>query len=128
MAELADVGWGGQDSPAIAAMDYVGSLIQSQGRNDAAIGYEIQVDDFMAIFNLVDRRYKVGADFDLLLKYRHGVTNRDQCAEGTADGDEYRIVETNLSDRAYTFRLSASRDDRFHVTQQFEHYQVLQRR
>ena len=112
----------------IVAMDYVGSFIELEGRNDAAIGYEIQIDPFITIFNLVDRRYKVGADFDLLLKYRHGVTNRDQCAEGTADGDEYRIVETNSSDRPSTFRLSASGDDRFHVTQQFEHYQVLQRR
>jgi len=121
-------GWAGQDTPAIAAMGHLGTLLQSQGRNEARIGYEIQIQPFMAAFNHVDPRYKVGADLDLWLKYRRGVTNRNECAEGISDADEYRVVETNLSDKANKFRYSASRDDQFHETQQFKSYTVLERR
>jgi hypothetical protein len=121
-------GWAGQDTPAIAAMGHLSSLLQSQGRNEARIGYEIQIQPFMAAFNRVDPRYKVGADLDLWLKYRRGVTNRNACAEGISDADEYRVVETNLSDKANKFRYSASRDDQFHETQQFKSYTVLERR
>src|SRR5262249_30479531 len=81
----ADYGWAGPSECSIAAMDYLGNLIKSRGTRQAAIGYQIPVQQFKASFNFADPRYKAGANLDLLLKYRHGVTNRNNCAEGIAD-------------------------------------------
>ena len=48
----------------------------------------------MANYNIVNSNYKVGADFDVIFKYQHGITNTDTCAEGVSSRDEYRIVQT----------------------------------
>ena len=39
-------------------------------------------------------QYKVGAEFDVLFKYQHGIENTDTCAEGVSPRDDYRIVQT----------------------------------
>lgn len=41
----------------------------------------------------VDNRWKVGGEVDVILEYRHGITNLDPCVEGVSAQDEYRIVE-----------------------------------
>jgi hypothetical protein len=49
----------------------------------------------MATFHITNSTYKVGADFDLLLKYRRGIINTDRCAEGVSPEDDYRIVRVS---------------------------------
>ncbi len=52
----------------------------------------------MAASNIADRRYKAGADFDLLLRSRHGIENLNVCAEGMSSDDQYRLVQTQTRD------------------------------
>src|SRR5436190_7317484 len=66
---------------------------------ETSIGYEIDTSKFMAAFNNIDSRYKVGADLDLLFKYRHGIINKDRCAEGFQPTDRYRIVQIAPMDK-----------------------------
>jgi hypothetical protein len=91
----ADVGWAGQNAAEVEVVDRVNTLLRSQGASDeTSIGYDIDTSQFMAAFNSIDPRYKVGADFDLIFKYRAGISNQDRCAEGFAPNDKYRIVQT----------------------------------
>jgi hypothetical protein len=87
-------GWAGADPEEVQVVDYVHSLLQ--GRKRAAIGYHVFFPVFLPVFNAVDPRYKVGADFDLLFKDRHGVSNTNRCAEGVSPYDEFRILQTEL--------------------------------
>ena len=69
--------------------------MRASGRERAAIGYQIFVTPtWGSRFAAVDSRYKIGAEFDLLLRFRHGVVNTNQCAEGLSPNDEYRVIET----------------------------------
>ena len=86
-------GWAGRDAPEIAAVDAIARRMQATGSSGAAVGYQVQFWRFMADVNIVDPSYKVGADIDLLLKYRHHITNQDRCAEGFRPDDDYRVVE-----------------------------------
>ena len=86
-------GWSGPKTNDLRALDYIASQVHSEGRSTVAVGYQVFIVQFMAAMNIVDSRYKVGADLDLFLKYRHGISNVSQCAEGISPTDEYRIVE-----------------------------------
>jgi hypothetical protein len=121
-------GWSGPDAEEIKVVDYIARQLNSQGQNRAAIGYDIYVYQFMATLNPNDRRYKVGADFDLLFKYRHGILNRNQCPEGVSSEDEYRIVQTSTDarDEAARRRIDVPGDDGFRLAQRFGSHQVLQ--
>jgi len=88
-------GWTGPDAEQVQVVDYLVSRLE--GRNQAAIGYQIFVKGFMAMFNVADPRYQVGADFDLLLRHRYGVSNTNHCAEGVSPDDEFRIVQISPS-------------------------------
>ena len=82
----------------------------------------------MAKYNILDRQYKVGAEFDFLFKHRHGIANTNQCAEGLSPLDEYRIVQTKRqagegTPRLY-FPVPLERD--FRLLRQFGPYQVFQ--
>ena len=90
-------GWSGTDAQEIKVVDYTASLIEPARKLHTSIGYHTYIDVFMATFNGADRRYKVGGEFDLLFKYRHGILNANHCAEGISAADEYRIVQTNRS-------------------------------
>ena len=48
----------------------------------------------MVDYHIVSPEYKVGAEFDVLFKYGHGIENTDTCAEGVSPRDDYRIVQT----------------------------------
>jgi hypothetical protein len=37
--------------------------------------------------------YRVGAELELMLRFRHDISNTDRCAEGISVSDEYRIVQ-----------------------------------
>ena len=89
----ATTGWSGPETNDLRALDYIASQAHSEGRSTVAVGYQVYIQQFMAAMNVVDSRYKVGAELDRFLLYRHGITNVDQCAEGISPTDEYRIVQ-----------------------------------
>jgi hypothetical protein len=85
-------GWSGRDAVEIQVVD---ALARDLGAGStASIGYEIETKRFKAMYNILDDRYKAGADFDLLLRYRHGIRNQNRCAEGVSPADTYRVVQT----------------------------------
>ena len=86
-------GWSGPRAIDIQAVDYIASQVRAQARSTVAIGYHTYIAGFMAMMNVADPRYKVGAELDLFLKYRYGISNSNQCAEGVSATDEYRIVQ-----------------------------------
>ena len=128
-------GWSGTRAEDIEAMDYLASQILSEGNNTASIGYQIYTYAFLPIFHAVDPTYKVGADLDLFLKHRYGISNTDQCAEGISPTDEYRILElraaTPASDDYFSEQpneyFDISPDPRFRLIRQFGNYQVYKR-
>jgi len=126
-------GWAGRDADEVAVVDYTADLIRSERKNEAAIGYDVYIDRsgrFMAAFNVVDRRYKVGAELDLLFKHRQGIMNTETCAEGISPIDEYRIVEIDRRSGKGTDgieRIDARFDNRFRLMRQVGSYQVYKR-
>jgi len=122
-------GWSGEDADEIQVVDAAAALVRSSGKRDqASIGYEVNVRRFVATDHIIDRRYRVGADFDALLKYRHGISNENGCAEGVEPNDAYRIVQVALGDNiGRTDRIESRRNGPFEMTGQFGAYQVLRR-
>src|SRR5262249_49689052 len=123
-------GWSGPDAVEIQAVDRLASLVRETGHRQASIGYEVDIWPFMAEWNVADSRYKVGADLDLMLKSRHGITNLDRCAEGVSKVDTYRIVQTTARSAANsngTNRLAVARDASFETASKAGIYQVLER-
>ena len=123
-------GWSGDDAEEIKVVDYTAKRIILDGKNHAAIGYDIPMDLYNASFNASDRRYKVGADLDLLFKYRHGVRNTDKCAEGFSPDDEYRIAQSNngaVTKHNYFYRFEVPHDPTFQMVHSYKSYRVLQR-
>jgi hypothetical protein len=123
-------GWSGEDADEIQVVDAAAALVRSSGaRDQASIGYEVNVRRFVATDHIIDRRYRVGADFDLLLKHRHGISNANHCAEGVEPNDAYRIVQVALGDNlGRTDRIESRRNGSFEMTGQFGAYQMLRRR
>lgn len=121
-------GWSGRDADEVRVVDYLAHRIGIDKKR-AAIGYDLYIYRFVAAFNSVDSRYKVGAGFDMLLKHRHGIVNTDRCAEGVSPYDEYRVVQTSSTETAEGAlqRIVVPTDNRFYLAQQFGPYQVLQR-
>lgn len=125
-------GWSGPDAPEIQTVDYIAEQLHGLGKSHAAVGYQTlymalpAFNFFMAEFNIVDARYKVGADFDLLFTFRHDIANTNQCAEGISPDDEYRIVESSAVWTTPRY-AGLSLDSRFQLQQQFGPYQVFKR-
>jgi hypothetical protein len=123
-------GWAGQDAIEVQVVDRLAALIKMEEERHASIGYEIDTWRFKAATNVVDPRYKVGADLDLLLKYRHGIVNLNRCAEGFSAQDSYRVVQVKElgSDPEGRGRLIAPRSGDFQLTDQIGVFQILHRR
>jgi hypothetical protein len=123
-------GWSGEDADEIRAVDAAAGLVRSSGERDrASIGYEVNVRRFVATDHIIDPRYKVGADFDMLFKYRQGISNANRCAEGVQLDDAYRIVQVGMDDNSgRTDRIESRRKGGFEMMGQFGAYQVLRRR
>jgi hypothetical protein len=120
-------GWFGADPEQVRVAEYVTKHLN--GKKQAAIGYQMFIWRFMAMFHAVDPRYKVGAEFDLLFRDRYRVSNTNHCAEGVSPNDEFRIIQTtfgwtDLSGKGY-FEIKP--DTSFVFLKQFGPYQVLQR-
>jgi hypothetical protein len=139
-------GWSGPMASDIQAADYLGARLLAEGRHQAAVGYQTYVMEFMAAMNIADPRYKIGAELDMFLKYRYGIANADQCAEGISSEDEYRIVQkppvlvderplpeswSPLGSEVRTYTLTehveVPRDPRFHLLKQFGDFGVFER-
>jgi hypothetical protein len=86
-------GWSGRDAPEVQALAYVSRDVRATGEDHAAIGYQVFFYPFMVKYHIINPMYKVGADFDAMLKYRYGITNTNTCAEGLSSTDSYRIVQ-----------------------------------
>jgi hypothetical protein len=92
-------GWGGVDAEEIEVVRYVARQLRHEGRDTAAIGYQMfTLADHPARWNVIDPRYKVGAELDLIFKHQHDISNTTRCAEGVSPDDEYRIVQTEPRD------------------------------
>jgi len=120
-------GWAGTDPEELAVVDFVTGRLNE--RRQAAIGYQIFIWGYQAQQNAADPRYKVGAHFDLLFKYRHGVQNTNQCGEGVSPTDEFRIVQAkpgNMS-RDAPAHFDLPLDKSFHFVQQIGSYQIFER-
>jgi hypothetical protein len=97
-------GWAGAEAPEVRVVDYVADQLHGTGKDHAAIGYRLFIYRFMATYHVTNANYKVGADFDLLLRYRQGIANTDRCAEGISSSDEYRIVRVKPRPEAWAPR------------------------
>jgi hypothetical protein len=97
-------GWSGRDAREWKVVDYVAGELDAQGKDRAAIGYRLFIYPFMANYNITNPQYKLGADFDLLFKYRRKITNTDTCAEAFSAQDEYRIVRSRPENADGTLR------------------------
>ena len=131
-------GWSGSDLYEKQSVDYIAKQICSNNRNDAAIGYKTFFYDWMIWQHVLDRRMKVGMEFDLLFRFLHGITNTDSCAEGFSAADEFRIVQSRpTSTFKYPFNylteyepdnyFDVPPDQHFTFIQQFGPYLVLKR-
>jgi hypothetical protein len=119
-------GWSGRDASEVLVVDYIATDIRREGRDRASIGYQLFIYPFMVNYHIVSSQYKVGADFDVLFTYRHGIENTNTCAEGVSPRDDYLIVQTlpkNPKDapRNY-FEVSESR---FKLVREIGPYRVL---
>ena len=61
-------GWSGKDSDQVEVTDLAATVSHAAKHSAESIGYEIDVRRYVAIDHIIDPRYKVGADFDMLLK------------------------------------------------------------
>ena len=121
--------WAGSDPEEIKVVDYLANQLRSEARDHAAIGYQLFIYGFMAKYNIIDPQYKVGAEFDFLFKYWHGIANTDRCAEGVTSADEYRIVQTRPKTGEEEPRqyFAVPLDQSFRLLRRFDLYQVFKR-
>jgi hypothetical protein len=120
-------GWSGDDAPEVRVVDYIAADLNTEGRDRAAIGYQLFIYPFMANYNVVSSYYKVGAEFDVLFKYGYGIENMDRCAEGVSPHDEYRIVQTrpiNGQDAPRDY-FDVPLDNRFKLVRQVGVYEIF---
>ena len=126
-------GFTGRGAPEIGVVDVIAQRMQVKGQPaEVSIGYQVDFWRFMADANRIDSLYKVGADLDVLLKYRHGITNLDRCAEGFRPGDDYRVVQVTrlpTADSHSLNRLSPAgeREGAFAIMERVDQYEVLER-
>jgi hypothetical protein len=120
-------GWSGAEAAEIEAVDFIADQLRAEGKNYGPIGYQVYIYPFMAEYNIANPQYKVGADFDLLLKYRHGITNTNTCAEGISSQDEYRIVQSEPRQEAWRPRdyFDVPHEPSFRLVRQFDLYQIF---
>jgi hypothetical protein len=109
--------WSGSDDSVVEVVGFVSDQIRVSGRTQASIGY-VNGDDIPTFTQV----YRVGADFDLLFKDLHGVSNTNSCAEGIAPDNEYRIIGRSGSQNQFV-----SPEGGFEFLKQFGSYKVYRR-
>lgn len=121
-------GWAGPEAEEVQVVRYVAERLRQEGRAHAAIGYHMfTLHDHPARWNVIDPRYKVGAELDLLFKYQHGISNTTRCAEGVSPDDEYRIVQTRAEGpwAANRHYFDVPLDESFRRLRRFDVYEVF---
>jgi hypothetical protein len=129
VAAWASSGWAGSDAAEVQLVDTVAHQIKIDGRERASIGYQMFIYPFMANYHITNPLYKVGAEFDALFLFRHGIENSNRCAEGVVASDEYRILEIKPKPPDWAPReyFLVGLDERFDLVDQFGTYQVYRR-
>jgi hypothetical protein len=122
-------GWAGPDAEEIKVVDAVAARLQADGRNQASIGYQTFIYPFMANYHIANPIYKVGAEFDMLFYYRHGIVNTNRCAEGLSPEDEYLIVQTRPKPPEWAPRdyFDFSIGSQFQLVDEIESYRLWKR-
>jgi hypothetical protein len=120
-------GWSGHDASEVRVVDYIAGDIEKERRDRTSIGYQLFIYPFMANYHIVSSQYKVGAEFDVLFNYRHGIENIDKCAEGVSPHDDYRVVQTRpmKADDAPRNYLEVPLENRFRLVREIGPYRVL---
>jgi hypothetical protein len=122
-------GWAGSDPEEVQVIDYVADRIHGEGKSQAAVGYQLLIYPFMAEYHITNPVYRAGAELELMLWYRHGIANTNQCAEGIAATDDYRIVQrrpkTGPEEPQQYFDVPL--DERFRLLRRFSLYEVYKR-
>jgi hypothetical protein len=126
---LRDSNWSGEDAEEVGIAGDVAGLIRDSKRSEASIGYQVFVaDTWGSKFVASDPRYKIGADFDLLLAHPHGILNTDHCAEGISRRDEFRLVATRPPPNEALVHVEVPPDSSFRPVRTYETYELRQRR
>jgi 4-amino-4-deoxy-L-arabinose transferase-like glycosyltransferase len=122
-------GWAGPDAEEIRVADAVARQVRAEGKDQASIGYRTFIYPFMAQYHITNPIYKVGAEFDMLFYYRHGIHNTNQCAEGLAPGDEYLIVQTRpkAPEWAPKHYFDFTPGSEFHLVEEIDSFQVYKK-
>jgi hypothetical protein len=103
--------------------------VRQEGKREAAVGYQLFFYPFMAEYHVTNPIYRVGAELELMLRYRHGIVNTDLCAEGISPADEYRITQRRPKPGADEPRqyLDVPPDSRFRLVRRFGLFDVFRR-
>jgi hypothetical protein len=122
-------GWAGSDAEEIKVVDAVAARLRADGRNQASIGYQTFIYPFMANYHIANPIYKVGAEFDMLFYYRHGVVNTNRCAEGLSPEDEFLIVQTRPKPPEWSPKdyFDFSIGSQFQLVDEIESYRLWKR-
>ena len=121
-------GWSGNDADAVQAIDAAATLVNASTHNSRVpIGYEIGIRRFVAMDNIIDPRYKVGADLDMLLLARAGIANTNHCAEGFGTTDALRIVQVADDNSGRDDHIYNPKRESFQLIRQIGVYRLLRR-
>lgn len=118
-------GWTGADADEVRLVDRLAGFLRSEGKEHAAVGYLFHGGPPRS----PDAEPSLqAAQFDDLLRYRHGISNTDLCAEGIAPDDEYRVAESGaLAAWRRMGYVNSSDSDRFRFLGQFGGYVLYKR-
>jgi hypothetical protein len=119
-------GWEGADGDDMRAAEYIASRVHPG--NEARIGYHLPFFEGIPALATIDRRFKVGAEFDLVLAYRFRIANESRCAEGFGPDDEYRLAwESSRSTPHGMYRALAAPGSAFHQVRRFGGTELFER-
>jgi len=119
-------GWEGADGDDMRAAEYIASRVYPG--HEARIGYHRPIFAGIPALSAIDRRFKVGAEFDLVLAYRFRIANESRCAEGFGPDDEYRLVwESSPPSPPGMYRALAAPDSAFHPIRLFGTIELFER-
>jgi hypothetical protein len=128
-AALRDSSWSGIDAEEVRVASDIADRIRGSGRTGASIGYQVGVaPTWGSWFVQSDPRYKIGADFDLLLMHPHGIVNTDRCGEGVSRDDEFRLIETRPPAGEVLEYVDVPPDASFKLVRTYESFELRQRR
>lgn len=91
-------GFSGKDAEAWVIAQRIATETK-EGRRVDGVGYSVEVWGHAFRFRVLDPRYKIGWEWDWLLRYDFGVVNRLNCPEGVSSNAEFEVVQKGLTAR-----------------------------